>query len=87
MRLRRETGDFSIRFDGDTHTCEIRKGLNAEDLIGVVIQKGTRVGVVTGAGPDEAPYIRLSCPDVLSGPNDFINYNSETGVVRYNQRT
>lgn len=36
MRLRRETGDFNLVFDWtkEQYTCQIRKGLSAEDLVG-----------------------------------------------------
>lgn len=80
MRLRRETGDFSIRFDGDTHTCEIRKGLNAEDLIGVVIQFGTMVGVVTSVILDSGNY-DLTVAGIPS--SDSVTYNPVTGVVTH----
>ncbi len=80
MRLRRETGDFSIRFDSNTNTCEIRKGLNAEDLIGVVIQCGTITGVVTAIVPDGDNYdfVVAGIPSA-----DTVIYNPVTGVVTY----
>lgn len=84
MRLRRETGDFSIRFDGDTHTCEIRKGLNAEDLIGVVIQFGTLVSVVTAVIANEGNY-EFGVAGVPS--SDSVTYNPVTGVVTYTRMT
>lgn len=45
MRLRRETGDFSIVITSNAAT--IRKNLNAEDLIGAIIVDGTVTAVVT----------------------------------------
>lgn len=45
MRLRRETGDFSIVIK--SNKAEIRKNLNAEDLIGAIIVDGTVTAVVT----------------------------------------
>lgn len=45
MRLRRETGDFSIVIEESA--AEIRANLNAEDLIGAIIVDGTATAVVT----------------------------------------
>ncbi len=81
MRLRRETG-FSIVIDGtaDTANCQIRQGLNAEDLIGVVIQFGTIVSVVTSVMLDSGDYYLTVAGVSL---DDTVKYNPVTGVVTY----
>ena len=38
MRLRRETGDFSIVRDPETGYSTLPAGLSAEDLVGVIIE-------------------------------------------------
>lgn len=86
MRLRRETGDFSIVIDGTE--CQIRKGLSAEDLIGVIIQDGISAGVVTGTWINEATgTITLKCVDAAATPNDTFVYDPATGIVTYSQTT
>lgn len=87
MRLRRETGDFSIVFDGTTE-CQIRKGLAAEDLIGAVIQNGILMGVVTGTQKDaETGAITLMCADAAASADDTFVYNPVIGIVKYNKTT
>lgn len=87
MRLRRETGDFSIVFDGTTE-CLIRKGLAAEDLIGAIIQNGTSTGVVTGTLEDaETGAIALMCADAATSASDTFDYNPGTGIVKYTKTT
>lgn len=85
MRLRRETGDFSIVFDDNTE-CQIRKGLAPEDLIGAVIQNGILIGVVTGTLEDTGS-ITLKCVDAAATPNDTFAYNPVTGIVKYTKIT
>lgn len=83
MRLRRETGDFSIAF-GDNTECQIRKGLAAEDLIGAVVQTGVAMGVVTGTEKNtDTGAITLKCVDAAATPNDTFVYNPDTGIVKY----
>ena len=84
MRLRRETGDFSIVF-GDNTECQIRKGLAAEDLVGAVIQNRTLIGVVTGTLEDTGS-ITLKCADAAASANDSFVYNPVTGIVKYTNR-
>lgn len=87
MRLRRETGDFSIVFD-DTTECQIRKGLAPEDLIGAVIQNGIRMGVVTGTRKDaETGVINLGRVTAADSAGDTFAYNPVTGIVKYTKNT
>jgi len=86
MRLRRETGDFSITFDGTTE-CQIRKGLSAEDLIGAVVQTGVAMGVVTGTEKNtDTGAIILKCADAALVDGTFV-YNPDTGIVKYTKIT
>ena len=85
MRLRRETGDFSIVIDGtaDTANCQIRRGLAAEDLIGAVVQTGVAMGVVTGTEKNtDTGAIILKCADAVLVDGTFV-YNPDTGIVKY----
>lgn len=84
MRLRRETGDFSIVFSDNIHACQIQKGLGPKDLIGAVVEIETVYGsaytvlsAIGFRGENETPYIRL----LVEGSAPFI-YNPETGVVK-----
>lgn len=83
MRLRRETGDFSIVFSDNIHACQIQKGLGPKDLIGAVVEIETVYGsaftvlsAIGFRGENETPYIRL----LVEGTSPFY-YNPETGVV------
>lgn len=76
MRLRRETGDFSIKLDDENTAITIVKGLSAEDLIGAVIEYNGGFYVVSAA-TEEDGVVTLT-----SGIEDgTITYTAETGVV------
>lgn len=72
MRLRRETGDFSIVIK--SNKAEIRKNLNAEDLIGAIIVDGTVTAVVTAITTAAATLT------LTAGAKNY-TYTIETGAV------
>lgn len=75
MRLRRETGDFSIVFTSTTNPI-ITKNLLAEDLLGCVIEAadGTLSAVIS-VSVGTGKY-------TLSDGTNTYEYTLETGVVK-----
>lgn len=76
MRLRRETGDFSLSFAHNVTSKTIAKGLGAEDLIGVIVEYNGNFYVVTGASESEGT---IALDTGLAGYN--IAYVVATGVI------
>lgn len=72
MRLRRETGDFSIVIK--SNKAEIRKNLNAEDLIGAIVVDGTVTAVVTAI-------TTASTTLTLTAGAKTYTYTIETGAI------
>jgi hypothetical protein len=72
MRLRRETGDFSIVIK--SNKAEIRKNLNAEDLIGAIVVDGTVTAVVTAITTASATL-------TLTAGAKTYTYTIETGAI------
>lgn len=76
MRLRRETGDFSIKLDDENTAITIVKGLSAEDFIGAVVEYNGHFYVV-GATSEEDGVVTLNTPSIPL----TITYTAETGKV------
>jgi len=96
MRLRRETGDFNLVFDWtkEQYACQIRKGLNAEDLVGAIV---THIDKAS----DNSPTITAAVPIIRAAKNDTgttitgfvcasadgslkaVVYDPETGVATF----
>lgn len=94
MRLRRETGDFNLVFDWtkEQYTCQIRKGLSAEDLAGVIVThivKEDDLPVTTAV----VPIIRATKADGgtmiqgylfdRDGTPRVVMYDPETGIATF----
>lgn len=77
MRLRRETGDFSIAFTEEVTSKTIVTGLGVEDLIGVIIDVDGTYYAVTSASESEG-VITLGI-----GTDDTVTYTVATGVVEF----
>lgn len=81
MRLRRETGDFSIKFDTDATEVTIRKNLNSEDLVGCVVQQetaeGTGMTVIVSVVQNKTTGVVVLAP----ATGDSYNYDPNTGKV------
>lgn len=77
MRLRRETGDFSIKFAENAMTKTVVSGLGAEDLIGAIIEYGGDFYVVTSTSTSEGVIILASA---LEGYT--VTYTVGTGELR-----
>lgn len=76
MRLRRETGDFSLSFTENVTSKTIAKGLGAEDLIGVIVEVDGAYSVATAAAVNDGT-IELTCGD------NTVKYVPATGVATY----
>lgn len=92
MRLRRETGDFSIKltFNEETHEpndVQLPKGLSAEDLVGVFtymeLDGLTYVAPVTFA-MDAGLYVIVLIPS-LRTDRPMMFYDTSTGVLSTRQ--
>ena len=75
MRVRKETGDFSIKFTAST-TPIIPKGLTPTDLLGAVIEEadGSVVVVSAASAPSEGVI-------TLTAGSDTYSYTVATGGV------
>jgi hypothetical protein len=74
MRVRRETGDYSIKFTATTNPV-LPKNLLAEDLLGAVIEGDTgTMAIVTAVQPGDGVI------NLLAGDATCI-YTPSTGVV------
>lgn len=94
MRLRRETGDFNLVFDWtkEQYECQIRKGLNAEDLVGAIVTLITKDSDSLPPTTAVVPVIRVEKNDnfetitcrVCAGGDGSLQavvYDPETGIV------
>lgn len=72
MRLRRETGNYSIVIADDA--ASIPKNLNAEDLIGAIIVNGTDTAVVSAITTGEGTL-------TLTAGSDSYTYTASTGAI------
>lgn len=95
MRLRRETGDFNLVFDWtkEQYKCQIRKGLNTEDLVGAIV---THIAKNSDDSPAIAAVAPVICAEkmdndttiqcrlfVSDGVLLIATYDPETGVVTF----
>lgn len=76
MRLRRETGDFSLSFTENVTSKTIAKGLGAEDLIGVIVEVDGAYSIVSDAFISNGTIV-LSCGGYR------VEYVPTTGVATY----
>lgn len=76
MRVRKETGDFSIKLDTN-NAATIRPKLSAEDLLGYVVDNGTNLTVITSVA-DSTSTITLTAGSVS------YTYTKSTGAVAKN---
>ncbi len=99
MRLRRETGDYTLVFDWtkEQYECQIRKGLGVEDLVGAIV---THIDKSSDNSPTitaVVPIVRASKMDTSAtitgfmcasadGSMDTIVYDPETGIATYRPR-
>lgn len=92
MRLRRETGDFSINIDGPGYKKQLPKGLSAEDFAGILITIHSKLtDAETGEVKEDT--VNVSVPtnitqDMLAGtidiavsPAEKLVYDTATGII------
>ena len=79
MRLRRETGDFSIKIRQDNQPIYIPKDLKPKDLIGAIAEmpSGPVFTVIAVTKPLDENVLAL----VLGGTSNKLLYNASTGEV------
>ena len=79
MRLRRETGDFSIKYDSTNGYNSIPANLSAEDLVGVIYQPADgKYAVCIGA---EKSTTTIALYFYVGGSQVQLDYTIATGAV------
>lgn len=78
MRLRRETGDYN--FTIKSNAAQLKKGLNAEEFVGAIVEIGTAFEVVTKVVDNTTTY-------TLTVESGTLTYTKATGAVAYTAAT
>ena len=76
MVLRRENGNFSLKFVENSEEIQLQKGLFADEFIGVIVEGSNGdLSIITEVEKDSNVY------KITTSSGDAYEYNYETGMV------